>query len=286
MIGDASIMGFILLCGKELGQRSIPPLEIVFLVNALAAALNVAVRYRGTWEHIRPTKPLLHLYRAFFGVASTGCLLGALHDLSLFEMSALSLLIPAITCVLSLQAFNEKLSSALLVAMACSITGVSVLLLTQHSQQEYSLPSMSGIALGGASVALSVLNSLNQKRIGVGETVAASMIFGPLWSALLALPFALYTWVPIGTDGTVLIGVYGILLASRMATRYLAFRHADVSVLMPFEYTQLLFSAVLSSYFFGQAITAMDVAGMVLVVAGGLLVVKSQFHLARGGNKV
>ncbi|MDC8756589.1 DMT family transporter [Janthinobacterium fluminis] len=278
MVLDAMIMSLMLLCGKALGDLAYHPLQIVFLATLLAAVFNTALFFRGQWQQIRPQRPFLHLRRALLSVASTACLLSALQSLSLFEVSAFSLLIPVLTGMTSIVVLRESPSGALWLSTAVSVAGVALLLAARYNHATLPHPILAGVAFGTAAVLTAVLNNLNMKKIGREEALIPQMIFGPACSALLLLPAMFFVWQPLRAPAHCSLLLYGLLLAARMVTRYRAFHRADLSALMPIEYTQLLFSALFAYAFFGQRVTFVAGIGMVLVAAGGLILVRGELR--------
>ncbi|WP_317202078.1 DMT family transporter [Janthinobacterium sp.] len=276
MVLDAMIMSLILLCGKVLGEQGYHPLQIIFIATALAALLNTALFSRGQWGAIRPQRPMLHVRRAVLSCASTACMLSALQSLTLFEVSAISLLIPVLTAAAALLVLREAPTAALGLSTLLSCAGVATLLAAKYEPAAPSHSLLIGGAFGAAAVLTAVLNNLNLKKIGREEALVPQMIFGPACSALLLLPAMFFVWRPLPAEACWAMGLYGALVAARMLTRYRAFRHADLSTLMPVEYSQLLFSALLAYAFFGQTVTPQGGAGMALVVIGGLVLIKGE----------
>ena len=63
-----------------------------------------------------------------------------------------------------------------------------------------------------------------------------------------------------------------------------AFRHADVSVIAPFEYASLIFSLVIGYFLFNEAPTVPMLIGSLIVVAAGIFIIfrERQLGLERG----
>lgn len=282
ILADAFVMSGLLLCGKLLGTHAMAPLVVICLANALAAVVGLALAMTGgRFSQIWPLRPTFHVERAAFGIASTGCLLMALKTLNLYEVGAFNLMIPLSTGVAAALVYRERVSGTLIISLVAAATGVALLLVGQNAGVGVAWPALQGAIFCIASVFFSVLNNLNQKRIGVQERLDAQRVCGPLFSALLSLPAAIWFWKPVDPVALGLIAVYGALLTGRMYTRFLAFRYADVSVLMPFDYTQLLWLALWSALWFDQSISMLAAVGMAFVVSGGCLLLWREVRHAR-----
>jgi drug/metabolite transporter (DMT)-like permease len=60
-----------------------------------------------------------------------------------------------------------------------------------------------------------------------------------------------------------------------------SYRHADLSVVAPFEYSSLIFSIIIGFFFFGDVPTIFMLVGSVVVVASGLFIIYREQQLGR-----
>jgi drug/metabolite transporter (DMT)-like permease len=60
-----------------------------------------------------------------------------------------------------------------------------------------------------------------------------------------------------------------------------SYRHADLSVVAPFEYSSLVFSVIIGFVFFGDVPTWFMLVGGAIVVASGLFIIYREHQLGR-----
>ena len=128
-----------------------------------------------------------------------------------------------------------------------------------------------GVGLAMGSVLALVAYNVNLKAIGEKETVVAQMVCGPIASAVILFPAAIFFWAPVPAHSLAAIVSYALLLVVKLAARFWAFRGARLTAIMPLEYSQLIFSAILGYLFLGEPIHLLSGIGMALLAATNIL---------------
>jgi drug/metabolite transporter (DMT)-like permease len=279
---DSLILSVLLLLGTVLATE-VNPLQVVFLVNLLAATFALLFCSGGQWQRIKPAKPALHLIRGVLGVSSTVCLLSALQYLQVAEVTAISFLTPACTAVLAIRLLGEQIRRSDVLVLVCSLVGVLLMLVPELTETTQAMDQQRwpGILFCLLAVLLLVIYNLNLKKIGEQDTVVAQMVFGPFCSAALLLPLMYWWWQPLSWQACGLLLLYSALLTVKLAARYWSFRLSPLSQLMPLEYSQLLFSAGLAYLLLGQSLGWVAMAGMLLIMASSLIHLWRQRQLSK-----
>ncbi len=269
---DSLILSVLLLLGAVLATES-NPLQVVFLVNLLAASFALLFCSGGQWQRIKPAKPALHLIRGVLGVSSTVCLLSALQYLQVAEVTAISFLTPALTAVLAIRLLGEPIRRSDVLVLVFSMVGVFLMFVPELTETTEAMGQQRwpGVLFCLLAVLLLVIYNLNLKKIGEQDTVVAQMVFGPCCSAVLLLPLMYWWWQPLSLQAYGLLLLYGALLTVKLAARYWSFRLSPLSQLMPLEYSQLLFSAGLAYLLLGQSLGRVAMVGMLLIMASSLI---------------
>ncbi len=269
---DSALLSIMLMIGALLGG-AVTPFQSVFIINALTAAIAVIAFSKGQWSRIRPRYWALHVKRGILGVVSTVCLFYALRHLDLAEITAIGFLHPALTSLMSAWLLGESFRRLDMVVLVASLAGVGLMLLPsiQLNHLAGARNAMIGVGLAMGSVTALVAYNLNLKVIGEKETVLAQMVWGPVASAVLLMPAAVLLWATVPVQSLAAIVVYAALLVVKLAARYWAFRGARLTAIMPLEYSQLIFSAILGYLFLGESIHLVSGLGMVLLVATNAL---------------
>lgn len=227
-------------------------------------------------------KPIGHAARGLAGVVSMGFGFFALTRLPLPEAITLGYAQPLLIVVFSAVFLGEVVRAYRWTAVAVGFVGVVIVSwpkLTLFGGQAMDRAEMIGVlaallAAGLSAVALLLVRSLvhteRTSTIVIWFSLTASAI------ALLTLPFG---WqMPTAWQATCLIaagfcgGIGQILMTE-------AYRHAEASVVAPFEYTSLIFGILVGYFAFGDVPTIHVVAGGAIVVGAGIFIIWREHRL-------
>ena len=114
------------------------------------------------------------------------------------------------------------------------------------------------------------------RRISAGDTTIATLFYTSvaiLTAAALTLPLGWKT--PEPADYAIL-GVAGVLQFAAHFLLIEGFRYVQISAAAPFKYTVLLWAAGAGYYLFGEVPDAYTALGALLIVGGGLYVVRRE----------
>ncbi len=242
----------------------------VTCVRALASLPFVlaAVAWSGAWADLRPRNWRMHLVRGVLGLLMLVTFIHALQRLSLADTYAIYMAAPLLVAALSVPMFGDRVPARRWLAIAFGFAGVLVVL----------RPSGEGFTtLGGAIAAISALcyalNVLTIRVLGRTDSSRAMVVW---YLGLLALGgglWALPDWRPIASEHWLVVAGIGLTGASGQYLFTEAFRRAQPSVVIPFEYTAILWAIGLDFAFWQTLPTAFVLTGAAFVIASGLYVV-------------
>ena len=258
---------------------SVPVGQAVFFRSAFAL-LPVVLIYawrRELGAAVRTGRPLGHLGRGLISVISMFLNFAALARLPLVDATVISFAAPLITVVLSALMLGEKVRIYRWSAVGVGFAGVIVMLWPyldlNHVLAAGSAASTIGAmcALGGACTnAGSVIQT---RRLTDSETTSSIVFYFSLFCTLAGLATLPFGWInpsPAQLAALITIGVLGGLSHIVLTESY---RHAQASVIAPFDYASMLWAFVLGFAFFGELPTAHVFAGAGIVTAAGLFVI-------------
>jgi drug/metabolite transporter (DMT)-like permease len=238
--------------------------------------LLLPITWQRSWVTLRPSNPLLHLFRAVLGIAMLGSFVIAVHRLSLAQTYSLFLAAPLLMTALSVPVLGEKVTGKRWLAIIVGLSGVLVIL------QPWGNGSFSVIAASAGAVATICysLSALTVRTLGRGNS-SMSMVF---WYLLLVSigsgVLAIGEWrpVPVSDWGWLI----GIGLTGALGQMWLtdAFRRAPPSVVGPFEYTAILWAFAIDWIFWSASPSLSLVIGACVVIASGIVVILDERRLA------
>ena len=255
--------------------QSVHPFEAAFFRNLfglLVLAPSFAV------HGLRPLRTRrfgLHCARATLNVVAMLAFFYALSITPVVLVQALAFTSPLFTAVLAVLLLGERIRARRLTAIVIGFAGT--LLIIRPGVQPLEL----GPALVLASAAVwgyVVILIKSLARTDSAVTITAYMV---LLMSPMTLVCALFVWTwPTGGELAVLVGV-GIAGTIAQMCMTQALRLADTTVVLPFDFTKLVWSAFFAWLLFGELIDSWTLLGALVIFAGGLYVAYRERQLVR-----
>jgi drug/metabolite transporter (DMT)-like permease len=227
----------------------------------------------GAWRTQRPTA---HVWRAVIGLSTMLLAFSSLAFLPLAEATTIGFAAPLFAVILSALVLKEKVGRHRWSAVILGFIGV--LLVMRPEGRE--LPA-AGLALAVAAAFGVGVVTVTIRQIGRTEHAQTTV----LWFSLLSMaalgglmPFYAGahdggTWAILFALGT--FGGFGQIFLTA------SLRYAPVSVVVPFDYTQLLWAVLLGWAIFEDQPPATTWAGAAAIIASGLYTLYREHKLGR-----
>ncbi|HKH97356.1 MAG TPA: DMT family transporter [Beijerinckiaceae bacterium] len=275
----ASALAFTLMsAGVKLVAERYPIGEVVFFRSAFALVPLLAwLSWRGDLINAVRTDDLKgHLLRGI--ISTSGMFAGfiALSYLPLSDAVAIGYASPLITVVLAALILKETVRAYRWSAVVVGFVGVIIMLLP-HLNGSIVAQGLAGGAGVGALFALfaaccSAGATIQIRRLMVRERTGAIVFYFSLLTTFMGLMTIVLGWRMPDLADAVLLVVIGILGGIGQILLTLSYRHADTSVIAPFEYTTMLWAVLIGWFAFSQLPQATVVAGGLIVAAAGCFV--------------
>lgn len=263
---------------------AVPPGQAVFFRSlfAVPVILGWLIATRDLRAGLRTANPLGHFWRALVGTAAMGFGFAGLGLLPLPEVTAIGYAAPLLTVIFAAMFLGEEVRAFRIFTVALGMAGVLIILSPR-------MTALTGGTLNhaealGAIVVLvgAVFAALAQvfvRRLVVEEKTSTIVFYFSLNAALLSLVTLPFGWViPAAGDAAMLI-LAGLLGGLGQVLLTSSYRHADASVIAPFEYASMILSLAVGYFVFGEAPTAVVLIGAALVVAAGILIIWREHRL-------
>lgn len=268
----------------KLASADYPIGEIVFFRSAFALVpvlLWMAARGRLP-EALYTDNVRRHLLRSLTGAATMFCGFTALALLPIADATAIGYASPLITVMLAVVFLGEKVRVYRWSAVAVGLIGVLVIL------SDYVDPSASGVQQAstlGAIIAvvgagLGAAATIQVRVMVRTEAPSTIVVYFSLITAIVALGSIPFTpWLfPGPADAAMLIGA-GIFGGIGQVTMTQSFRHADASLIAPFDYTSMIWALIASLLVFSTWPSGTTLVGTAIVVTAGLFVIYRERRL-------
>lgn len=280
-VGAATSFAFMGAAIKLSAQHGVSLPEIAFYRFALGLPpLLVWMAMTGSFGAWRTQRPLAHLWRGFLGLSTMVMAFSAVTLLPLAEATTLSFIAPLFSVALSAIFLREQVGRHRWTAVAVGLLGVAVVMRPGGTHLD---PLGLGLAVAAALGVAAITITLRQ----IGKTERTPTIV--LWFTCLAIlgtglfmPFYAQahdaeTWLilaGLGLSG----GVGQLFLTSSL-------RFAPVPVVVPFDYSQLLWAVLLGWLLWDTHPAATTWLGAAIIVGSGLYTLYREHKLGRDRAK-
>jgi len=249
-------------------SSSLHPFETAFFRNVFGLAFVLPFIAREGLGQLRPRRPGLLLLR---GVTDAGAMLAFFTALSLAPLAtvtALSFTAPLFATVLAIPILREVVGMRRALSVVAGFVGALIVI----------RPGAEGLITAGAGatlfsacfwgLALCLIKLLSRTETSVAITFYAAVALIPV-TFIAALP----VWQTPTVDQLGWLALTGALGTAAQLCLSQAMRLAEATVVMPMDFTRLLWSAVLGFVLFGEV---PDVATFV----GGTIIFSSVVYIA------
>ncbi|MFO0996289.1 MAG: DMT family transporter [Alphaproteobacteria bacterium] len=277
MIGSASAFSMMTALIRP-AAAEMHPFEIVFFRNALGLVFLSPLIFRSGIRVLRTARLPLHLLRATCFLAAMLCWFSAIPHIALVDAVTLNFTAPIFVTIIAAVILRERVRIRRWTAIIVGFAGALVVL--RPGFQDVSTASI--LVLGDAliwSVSAAIIRIL--ARTDSMTTIVAHMF---IWVTPLSLIPALFVWQdPSWTAMAWLLGLAAASTVGHVAVTR-AFTLAEISLLMPFDYTRLIFATTVGFFVFGEVPDLWTFVGAAIIVAAALYIAHREAQIARAAR--
>jgi len=231
--------------------------------SAIAVLLVVIALHPQLWRAVAPRRMMLQVPRNAVQFVGQITWMKAVTLLPFDTVFSLEFTMPAWVALLAALCLGEKLTVSRMVTVALCFVGVLVIM--QPGLESFQPASL--LALGAAlSFAISVV--ITKKLTGTESTLAITF-----WMNVMQFPVNIALSDPgfiFRLDGSLILPVLGIAI-SGLAAQFCftnAFRHGDVTIVVPLDFIRVPLMAVVGWSFYGEALSPAVFVGATLIGTG------------------
>jgi len=262
----------------------IPVGEVIFFRSffALGPLFAFSAWTVGPQAVVRTDHPFIHIARSAAGVSSMFLNFTALTMLPLADITAFGFVMPIFAVVLAAVFLHERVGRYRWSAVAVGFGGVLVML-SPHgglaSILAHGFSSGAALALAGALLSAVVVIIIRQMLATErGETIV--FYFMSTCAAVSGLTM-LWDRAPLSPAQTAWLVLCGLLGGVGQICMTFSYRHAEPSLLAPFDYAAMIWAVALGYLIFAEVPQAMVMLGAAIVIAAGLFIVWREWRLHR-----
>lgn len=240
--GFAGMSFFVKLSGK------VPVIEKAMFRNAVALVVAyIIMRREGVSFYVEKKNRLPLFLRCFFGTAGLICNFWAIGYLKLGDSSILQKMAPFFSIVMSIFILQEKPNLTSIVSVLVALIGAAFVV--KPGQGLLGLPALVGL-LGGfcAGTAFTFV-----RKLGTHGVRGAQIVFYfSFISSIALLPICLLQFRPLSAEQLLFLTGAGLCAAVGQIFVTKAYSYASAKEISVFDYSQVIFSAILGFVILGE----------------------------------
>lgn len=258
-------------CLKALSQHY-GPMQIVAIRSVGSLPFVVAwVALTGSFGTLLRVRWPLHVLRGVLGVALLALFTWALRRLPLSQTYAIFFVAPILITTFAALLLRERVDARRWIAIAVGFVTVLVML----------RPTGRGtLTLAGAAIVLSAtcyaLSAITVRVLTRTDSSQSMVFWVTAFQALGAVALTFTSWQPIVSTDWLIVGSLAVTGAVGQWAITEAFRHAEASLIAPFEYTALIWGATLDWLVWHTAPTASTLLGAAVMIASGVYLLRHE----------
>ena len=275
MIGSVTVFSLQDAAYKYLaGSYSVP--QVLFFGRILAMPLAILLAHRaGGLRTLATRRPLAHAARAACIASALVLFVFALKRLPLADAIVIGFAAPLFTTTLSVPLLKERVGPRRWGAVLVGFVGVLVIL----------QPSGAGFGIGGlmalGSAFIYAFFLIISRALSATES-GPCLIFWNAAGLFLVMGVAmLWNWrTPMGED----ILIFMLIAVIGAAGQFLvteAFRHGEVSLLVPIEYLGLIWATALGYLLWSDVPTLTVLGGAAIIIASSAYIIHRETRMPR-----
>lgn len=269
---------------KVLIDGGLAVLQILALRSALVVPFMTAwALKRGGVAALKTGRWKLHLLRVALGTGAPVFFFSALKTLPLADATTIFFGATFIMTALSVVVLKEQVGPHRWTAVVVGFIGVVIAMRPTGGGSGEALDVGSLYALGSSvSYALFILAT---RKLGSSEGALKQVLYFHMWLGMLGAVSLAFHYRPFSGQEVAFAAVAGVLVVAGHLCLTRAFSIASVGLVAPFEYSALVWAALLGYFVWGDVPGPQVVLGAGVIVASGLYLMYRETRTARRSKR-
>lgn len=205
--------------------------------------------------------------RATFGTIGILCNFYAVDHLVLSDASMLNKMSPFFAIVFSYIILKERANIVQWLGVIIAFLGSLLIIKPTFSNMDL-VPSVIGLCGGlGAGIAYTMVRVLGQR----GENKSLIVFFFSIFSCLITLPYLIFSYQHMNLQQIIFLLLAGICACVGQFSITNAYCYAPAKEVSVYDYSQIIFSAILGFFIFNQTPDTLSIIGYLVICSMAIL---------------
>ncbi|MBO4291391.1 MAG: DMT family transporter [Lachnospiraceae bacterium] len=258
----AAAFGFSMMTFLVRLSGDVPTMQKAFFRNAVAALITIILLARSK-EKFRIKKGCFGdiACRCIFGTSGLICNFYAIDRLGIADANMLNKLSPFFAILLSIVILKEIPSAIDILATVIAFAGA--LFIIRPGGEMSVVPALIGLYGGfGAGTAYVFVRKLG----GKGERTPVIVMCFSMFSCLVTAPFLIFDYHPMKFWQLLCLILAGVAASVGQFGITTAYKYAPAKEISVFDYTQVIFAAILGMIFLRETPVPLSIVGYVIII--------------------
>ena len=247
---------------------AIPAIQKVCIRNAVVSVFSIFLLYRnGNRFRFKKKNFGWFFARALAGLVVSFSNIYAVDHMALADATIIHKLSPMFVLIFSFLLLGEKIDFMQFFSIIIAFTG-ALFVIKPSMDISANLPALAAVA---SAVALGIVYPIVRKLRQDGEDGSFIVFFFATTATIISLPFCILNFTPMTGRQllfTVLSGVFNCLAQLAASAAFAICPGKEITV---YEYSQIVFAALLGFVLFGQLPDAWSAVGYVIIIGISVL---------------
>ncbi len=235
--------------------------QIIFVRNIFAFLMFMPFIYFKGLEQFKTKRLKLHVLRSTTGVVAMMAFFYSISKMNLSLVTAISFTAPLFMAIIAYFFLKDKFGMHRIFSLVVGFIGALIVIRPGfEAYDEYSLYVVFAAFFWA-------LSSILIKKLSATESPAAITFYMTIFMALFSSPFAIYFWQYMTLND--LFWIFLIAFCSNILQFSLAksLSLVDMSVILPFDFTRLIYTAIIAYFAFGETLDMPAVIGSIIIIS-------------------
>ena len=264
IIGSCFLVSFLVGIVRYL-SAFYDPSFIVMVRNIFALAILMPYIYKNYRNIFTRNKLTINILRASSGFLSMTMLFYAVSMIPIADAVSISFIVPSLTTIFAIIFLKEKINIKNWISIIIGFIGV--LIIIRPGFKEFNIAYLLMIAstcFWAISNILTKILSASQQPINVVAYLTTIM-------TILSVPFGVFYIQPLTIFSIFLLIAMAIISNLSYFLLSKSYSKADLSIVQPFDFTRLIFSALIGYFIFDEKVDLLTIIGSLIILCGLLI---------------
>ncbi len=264
IIGSCFLVSFLVGIVRYL-SAFYDPSFIVMVRNIFALAILMPYIYKNYRNIFTRNKLTINILRASSGFLSMTMWFYAVSMIPIADAVSISFIVPSLTTIFAIIFLKEKINIKNWISIIIGFIGV--LIIIRPGFKEFNIAYLLMIV----SACFWAISNILTKILSASQQPINVVAYLTIIMTILSVPFGVFYIQPLTIFSIFLLIAMAIISNLSYFLLSKSYSKADLSIVQPFDFTRLIFSALIGYFIFDEKVDLLTIIGSLIILCGLLI---------------